>query len=54
MMSALLCLSEFVSKCGSERADRCLSKPALHLFSFKFLGFSDTEEFKYRNARLTH
>ena len=26
-----------VSSCGSERADRCLPRPAHHLFSFKLL-----------------
>ena len=50
----LLCLSECVSKCGSERADRCLLRPAHYLFFFKLLGFSDTEEVTYRYARLSH
>ena len=50
----LLCLLECVNKCGSERADRCLPRPAHHMFSFKLFGFSDTERVKYRIARLLH
>ena len=34
--------------------DACLPRPAHQLFSLKLLGFTDTEEFKYRNARLSH
>ena len=39
---------------SSKRAARCLPRPAHHLLSFKLLRFSDTEEVKYRNARLSH
>ena len=48
------CISECVSKCGSKRACHCLPRPAHQLFSFKRFGLSDTEEVKYRNARLSH
>ena len=50
----LLCLFECINKCGSERADRCLPRPAHYMFSFKLFGFSDTERVKYRIARLLH
>ena len=33
---------------------RCLPRPAHHLFAFKRLELSDTEEVKYKNARLSH
>ena len=39
---------------GWERADRYLSRPSHLLLSFKLLGFSNTEEVEYRNARLSH
>ena len=32
-------------------ADRCLQNPAHQLFSFKLLGFCDTEEVKYRRTK---
>ena len=50
LMSELLCLSECVNKCGSERAARCLPRPAHFIFSLILLGLSDTEEVKYRDA----
>lgn len=43
-----------VSKCGLERTDRCPPRPAHRLFAFKLLDFSDTEEFKSRNACPSH
>ena len=54
LMSAADVSPECVSKYGSKRADRCLRRPAHHMSSLKFLGFSDTEEVKYRNAHLSH
>ena len=47
-------LSKCVSKCGSEKADHCLPGPAHHLLSLKLLGFSETEDVKYRHARPSH
>ena len=54
LLSAAAVSLECVSKCGLERADRCLPRPAHQLVSFKLLSFSDTKEFEYRNARLSH
>ena len=48
---AQLSLWKCLSKCDSDRADPCLPRPAHQLFSFKHLGFSNTEV-KYRNVRL--
>ena len=55
LMSAAAVSFGIDSKCGSERVDRCLPRPAHQLvgFFFKLLGVSDTEEVKYRNARLS-
>lgn len=53
-MSAAMCSSESVSKCGSEGAARYLPRPVHPLFCFKLWGLCDTEDVNYRNARLSH
>ena len=49
-----MCLIVYVSKYGLERDARSLSRAAHHLFSYTFLGLSDTEAVKYRNMHLLH
>lgn len=50
MSADFVFFSECVSKCGSEKADHCLSRPVHHLLSFKRLGFSENEEVKYNRC----
>ena len=44
----LVCLSKYVSKCGSETAALCLLGDNITVFFFRRLGLSDTEEVKYK------
>ena len=60
ILNTLIGKTEYLGKVAqsvggaSQYSCPCLPRPAHQLFSFKFFGFSETEEIQYRNPCLSH